>query len=675
MRSRSLLRLLPWLVSLVPFATDAAIVRTPHTEAELVAEHQHARPGEVAWVALRLKPDAGWHTYWRNSGDSGEPTRIRWTLPEGIVAGEIHWPYPELQRIGPVVNYGYSGETLHLVPITVPADWVSGRPLTLEAQAKWLVCSDICVPGEATLPLNLPVRDDTPKATAWAKAFAATRTRFPQPAERRGQLRVTEDKVLLTVDLPQLRGAREVQWFPEPNDLVAHAAPQQTDLQEGRLRLGQQRSDHYVAAPAVVNGVLVASHGTGERAYHLAADVSAAPPSPAQAAPSLALALLFAFIGGLILNLMPCVFPVLSIKAVSLLESRRESAASRRAHAMSYTAGVLATFVALAVVLVLLRRTGVAAGWGFHLQQPMFVTALAYFLFAMGLSLSGVAAFGTGWMGIGQSLAHRGGLRGSLVTGILAVVVASPCTAPFMGVAMGYALTQPTALTLLVFVALGLGLAFPMLLFGFVPAFARILPAPGAWMETFKQLMAFPLYLTAAWLLWVLGGLADRNAMALGLVGLTLLGFALWLWHRRGVMANIAKLAAVIGALALLWHPMMKSSVPSRDEIGSWSPERVSELRAAGRTVFVNFTADWCVTCLVNERTTLGSEAVRRAFESKDVVYLKGDWTRTDARITAELTRFGRSGVPLYLLYRNGTEAEVLPQLLTPDIVVNALEK
>jgi thiol:disulfide interchange protein len=328
----------------------------------------------------------------------------------------------------------------------------------------------------------------------------------------------------------------------------------------------------------------------------------------------------------------------------------------------------------------LLRGSGSAVGWGFQLQQPAFVGALVYLFFAMGLSLSGVVEFGTRLMGVGQSLATGGDYRSSFFTGVLAVAVASPCTAPFMGTALGYALSQPAYVALSVFLALGLGLALPFLLIGFNPRLGKLLPRPGAWMQTFKQVMAFPLYLTAVWLLWVLGGLTDRDGMAVALLGLTLIAFGLWLWNRPGVIATTLKFAAIAASVLLLASPQIRAASTATAAVNvkaayePWSETRLSELRSEGRTVFVNFTADWCITCKVNEHSTLASETVRKAFANQNVVWLEGDWTRSDPKITKLLEQFGRSGVPLYLVYAKGGEPQVLPQILTPELVLKALK-
>lgn len=684
-----------WIAAaLLPAAADE--VRTEHVTAELVAENQSLVAGADNELALRIVPQAGWHIYWRNPGDSGLPTALDWNLPPGVAVGPLQWPYPHREVLGDIVNYGYDRETLLPVALHVPPDWPVGQALTARAKARWLVCKDVCIPGSAELSLTLPViaAGSTPSSDPRTQpAFAQARAELPQPAPANWKVRfaVRGGDFTLGVEGAQLSG-RDIEFFPYANDLVKHSAPQRVNNDPAReLRLSQQLNEAYVRAPAQVDGVLVVHDGDSVKAWEIHAQpgaVTPVPPSAAQApalvpAPpanevGLWLALVFALLGGLILNLMPCVFPVLSIKSVSLIEARGAVARRQRAHALSYTAGVLLAFAALAGALLALRAGGRAVGWGFQLQQPVFVAALAYLMFAMALSMSGVVQFGVRLMGVGQSLAATGGYRGSFFTGVLAVLVATPCTVPFMGTALGYALTQPPAIAVAVFLALGLGMALPFLLLGYFPRLGAWLPKPGAWMETFKQAMAFPLYLSVAWLLWVLGGLSSRDGMALAAVGLVLLAFALWLWPRRGALAGTLKLAALAAALALLAAPPLRAVPATPAPMAaaaheSYTPQRLQELRSQGRTVFVNFTADWCLTCKFNERVALDNDAVRAAFAAHDVVWLTGDWTRYDPEITATLQRFGRSGVPLYLLYPKGGAPEVLPQLLTPAAVIDAL--
>ncbi|MCC2655404.1 MAG: hypothetical protein K0Q76_512 [Panacagrimonas sp.] len=695
------------LLTLAGFALDpaqAAPVQTDNAEAELIAENLSLRPGEYEnWVALRLRPDPGWHVYWQNPGDSGIPTSLKWNLPKGVEAGPIVWPYPHRESLGELTNYGYGEETLHLVPVRVArgADQVE-----LAARAAWLVCKDICIPGEANVSLSLPVSDADPQPDpSWRGAFDKARAQIPRPtADWDMHYGVVAGEFSLSVQGAQFPQQARVEFFPQPNDLVAHAAEQRVAIDPANgLRLTQRLSDYFVEAPDTVRGVLVVYDGDKARPFEVQArpGVVAAVPSTrpemraavdpshgartgaASADASLPAMLLFALVGGLILNLMPCVFPVLAMKSLSLLGAGDggDAPAGHRRHALVYTAGVVISFVAVAAVLMGLRAGGAALGWGFQLQSPGFVFALTALMFAMGLSLSGVAHFGASWMGLGQGLASRPGLAGSFFTGVLAVVVASPCTAPFMAPALGFALGQPGAVALLVFAVLGLGLALPFLLIGVVPGLARWLPRPGAWMESFKQLMAFPMYLTAVWLLWVLGGLTDRDGMALALIGLVLVALALWLWGRArsGVLQGLAMAVLILAGLLAL-HPALRarpaSAMPVRAAEG-WEPysdARFAALRAEGRSVFVDFTADWCLTCKLNERGALRADSVRETFHKRNVVLMVGDWTRADPAITAVLDRYGRSGVPLYLASRAGAEPQVLPQVLTPDIITTAFE-
>jgi len=700
--------LLGLLLALPVLPGRAAPVQTEHVEAELVAENLGLVAGGDNWLGLRLRPQEGWHIYWRNPGDSGLATSLAWTLPPGVGAGELQWPYPHRSQLGDIVNYGYGEETLLPVQLKLPADWSGGAALALQAKAKWLVCKDICIPGSADLSLSLPV---APAASAqqadprWRDAFAKARAELPQPAPMDWKVQFavrpeppgntpTNGDFSMAVKGARFSSGGAIEFFPYASDLLKHSAPQRLDnAADGTLRISQQLGDYYTKAPAQVDGVLVVHDNDHAKAWELHAQPGTVPPVPQQAAartseppaaaagqqPGLALALLLALLGGVILNLMPCVFPVLSIKAISLIEARAKVARRQRGHALAYTFGVLASFAGLAGMLLALRSGGAAIGWGFQLQQPVFVAALAYLFFAMGLSLSGLVQFGTRLMGVGQGLAADKGYRGSFFTGVLAVAVASPCTAPLMGPALGYALGQPAAVAMLVFLALGLGLALPFLLIGFFPRLGARLPRPGAWMEAFKQLMAFPLYLSVVWLLWVLGGITDRNGMAAAMLGLICVGFALWLWHKPGRAAALLRLAALLAALALLSSPEVRTvsiahPVTQAGGAEPWSEQRVTQLRAEGRTIFVDFTADWCITCKVNEHVAIDTAAVRQAFAEQHVAWLEGDWTRADPAITAILARYQHSGVPLYLIYVKGGEPKVLPQVLTPSTVVDALK-
>jgi thiol:disulfide interchange protein DsbD len=687
-------------------AVTSEVAKQDHIRVQLVSEVEHVRPGEPFRVALRMDPAEGWHTYWKNPGDSGLRTRLEWDLPAGFAAGAIDWPSPRRLPYGELVNYGYSG--VHGLPVTItpPRDLEPGDTARLRVHADWLACETQCIPGDADFTLALPVRDaPPPKVERHADLFAWADARQPAARDWPARFETEGGRFSLRVDTPDDYRPETLDLFPAAKELVQHATPASFAFTEGRVLASQPLSDFFNGAPETLEVVLVDPRS--DRAVSVTATRgelgAAAPPvsgngisggdidarggtavAAGGSGPGIALALALALGGGLLLNLMPCVFPVLSLKAINVLEGGERP----RAHGAAYTSGVLVAFAAVAGTLLGLRAGGEAIGWGFQLQSPWFVGLLAYLLFAMGLWLSGLVQLGTSWMGLGSDLAARGGLPGSFFTGVLACVVASPCTAPFMGAALGFAVTQPAPVALAVFLALGLGLALPILLLGFIPGLARLLPRPGPWMETFKQAMAFPLYLTVVWLLWVLARQTGADALAGVLAGLVAVAFAFWLasratrpgWTtaaRRAVVA--ASLAAAVATLG--WAGTASrtgpASEPGQRAWEPWTPERLADLRESGRPVFVNMTADWCVTCLVNERVALESERVREIMARKDIVYLKGDWTRRDPAITRYLSRFDRNGGPLYVFYPAGKETEprVLPQILTPDLLADAMQE
>jgi thiol:disulfide interchange protein len=660
--------------------------------ARLVPETGSIAPGKTLWVDLHLDIAAGWHTYWRNPGDSGLPTEIAWTLPAGFRAGAIAWPVPHRFVQGTIGNYGYQGSADLLVPIAAPPRLEPGGSVHLAANASWLVCSEICIPGTAKLTLDLPVAG-APAASDRASAalFAAVRARLPKPADFATRFAVSAKDLRLFVPEAALAGRDRptASFFPFAGDVLdAAAAVKQERRGDGLDLILARASGPTATLPATLAGILVLrGAGGAQRAYTISAPRGAAPADDT-AGISWWRALLLAFLGGAILNLMPCVFPVLSLKVLGLAASVHR--AEERRHGIAYAAGVVLSFALLGGLLLLLRAGGAAVGWGFQLQSPVVVGLLAYLLFAMALSLSGVADFGAGLGGIGSRIASRTGLAGAFATGVLASAVATPCTAPFMGVALGFALIAPAPLALAVFVALGCGLAAPMVIATAIPGIARLLPRPGPWMGWFKQLLAFPLYATVAWLIWVLIQEVGRGGAFLGLVGLVVVGFAVWIYGRTRPAANAGRrlgaglAASGIAAALLLAAALTPAAAPSDAAIAAlpgsllyqkFSMARLARLAAEHEPVFVNLTAAWCITCLLNEETALDSAAVRRAFAARGIIALKGDWTRQDPDITAFLRKFGRSGVPLYLLYNKAGRPTVLPQILTQASVLSALGK
>lgn len=658
---------------------------------ELLAEPDAIVPGEPFQVGIRLTMKEHWHTYWRNPGDSGEPTTVAWKLPDGFSASDLEWPAPSLIKVGPVTSFGYEGETILLARITPPRDLKPGDKGTLNADVAFLVCEKICIPGEASVLLTMPVAASGGGVSS-STVFDAARGHLPQPSPWTATFDAGPKTITLALAKADLRrgNVRSAMFFPYDNTLIVNSAPQVLVAAGERTQIALERGQIVRATPQRLDGVLVVEEDIGGKPVRHAFSVNATLAPIAGQRIGLLQAALLALVAGIILNLMPCVFPVLSIKILHLTQHASESPARIRMHGLAYTAGIFGSFAVLAGVLYALRAGGAEIGWGFQLQSPVVVATLAFVLFAFGLSLSGILPIGASLTRVGGSrLLQKTGLSGSFLAGMLATVVATPCTAPFMGVSIGYALTQPLVVGLAVFLSLGLGLALPFLVLAFVPDLQRLLPRPGRWMETLKQFLAFPLYGTAAWLIWVLSFQVGPAALMAALAGLVLIAFAAWAYGLvqgqsgrsalafRG-MAAAAAIAAVTIAVTIRSDNTAGTTAKSASaEVGheAFTQQKLDTLLASGRPVFVNMTAAWCITCLVNERTALSTEAVREALSGKNVVYLKGDWTNRNPEITRHLERFGRSGVPLYVLYRAGREPLVLPQLLTQSLVLEKIEQ
>lgn len=699
-----------------PVGGGAGPQRTERIEAELVPMSAWAAPGSTAVVAVRQAIQPGWHTYWRNPGDSGGATELTWSVPAGVRPGEIVWPLPERQRLSGLMNYGYSGEVWLPVPVDIPADARPGTSLPLTVKALFLVCSaEMCVPDELTLSLNLPIREGAaPLTPRHGPAIEAVLERAPRPAGIDARVRAEDGVLILTASGGPLAAGDPgpSYFFPFTGGVIDHAAAQAGGWgPDGlTLRLAPGGATRAGGVTGPIAGVLETAHGafeiTAQPGPALPGTSGAGALAPAEdggtevgtdqpaAGPLLFVqALLLALAGGLILNLMPCVFPILAMKAAALTASAHDPRHARR-DGLAFLAGVLTTFLLLAAALLALRAAGQAVGWGFQLQSPPVTAGLALLMLAVALNLSGVFHVGAGLQGAGSGpLARLPGGVGAFFTGALAVVVAAPCTAPFMAFALGAALLMPWPMALAVFLMLGLGLALPFVLVSLSPRLLSKLPRPGPWMDRLKGLLAFPMYATALWLAWVFS--RQTGAEALGLLFVAGVSLALGAWligssqadrahGRRGALAmaaGVAVLIAAVGSLVIAVRLPAQTAGPSAASSSSgpasapWSPAAVQAATAAGRPVLVNFTADWCVTCKINERTALGSPRVAAALEEAGAVYLVGDWTRRDDAITAELQRHGRSGVPLYLIYSPGVaEPRVLPQLLTEGVVLEALK-
>lgn len=782
--------------SAAPVAGDEAwrtgVQRVGALELSLVADATQVAPGDTFRVGLRLRHDPHWHTYWRNPGDTGFPTRFELLGPEGARYSDIVWPAPARLAIGPLANYGYEDETLIYRDVTLPADF-RGRQARFRVKAEWLICREVCIPGEAPLQLDIPVGGATVMDEGEAASFDESRRQAPDagkaPLRAGWWQRGNEAILLLPRSLTAESPPRQALFLPYFAEVVKPVAPQklvEIANEEGRYGLvlsvdeqaarsaeaGWERQGGIIVMPgrqpvavnlqrqtvvplagrtlALDKPVEVELEGAGAGAdtgsSGLLSQFQGTPgqtagvdgPTPAtgdgagaaagangmpastDGAPgasidikSLGLAMLAALAGGLILNLMPCVFPVIGLKILSFTEAAAGKPAVARRHAMAFGLGVVLTFVALAALLIGLRALGQAAGWGFQLQSPVFVAAMALLFVLIGLNLFGVFEAGaslTQLGGAGQPA--RSGYGSSFMTGVMAVVVATPCTAPFMGSAVGFTLGSSPVQMLLVFAALGVGMALPYLVLASSQRMLAWLPRPGAWLQTFKQFLAFPMFITAAWLAWVLALQTDAEGVLLLLLAAICLGFSCWVYGRwqfelrpRGarstpawMVAALASLLVCIGLVSRL--PVVAEASESRAAVSAagaaaapacvkgpdgrlppacvgwqpWSAERLAAARAAGQPVFVNFTAAWCLTCQVNKRAVLAREEVQKAFRDRNVLLLEADWTRRDAQISAELARHGRNSVPFYLFY-DGRKAEPrqLPELLTVDIVRAAL--
>ena len=673
---------------------------SPFSDAALVTEVATVAPGTSFDVALVLTQEPGWHSYWLNGGDAGQPTTITWTPVPGVQISDLRFPYPEAYDLAGLVSYGYEDEVTLLATVTVTEDYNALR-LPLAATADWLICADICLTATADLSLTLPVGRETVRDAEGAAAVERARGLLPVRAagwtvEALEGAEGFALKIMPPVDWDgSLEGAH---FFPETTGVIDYAAPQPVSREGDAWTLGLAGSG-IAETPDVLEGVLVAPEPETVDGQARALAVRA-PVVPAGAAAlgagggtgpvsSLWLALLLALGGGALLNLMPCVFPVLGIKILGFAEGRGHAPEVMRPvmrrHGLLFAAGVLVSFAVLAGALLALRAGGEAIGWGFQLQSPGVIAALAFLMTGIGLWLLGVVEFGGRLMGVAAGADRGTGARGALFSGVLATLVATPCSAPLMAPALGWALVQPPGAAVAVFLALGLGMALPYVLLSFFPAWLERLPRPGPWMETLKQALAFPMFLTAAWLVWTFGTQTGINGAGALLVGLVLLGVAAWVIGRWPVASGAVRvatrgiaLAAVAGAVAVAAVGARQEAAAGAAEDDLWraySPEAVESLVAAGEPVFVDFTASWCATCQWNKGTVLRTDAIEAAFQERGVHLFVADWTRQDPEITATLESLDRAGVPVYALYPGGASRPVLlPEILSDGVVMDALD-
>ena len=673
----------------------SAEVSTPHIRAELVAHApQGVQAGQPLWVGLRLTHQPEWHTYWQNPGDSGLPTQIEFNLPPGVQAGEVQWPLPRKLKAGSLTNYGYEGTVLLAVPLQVSRAFQAAPTLDIQVHANWLVCRLECIPQEGDFSLSIPTQSST------AGHRTAFETTWAQQPQARQDLKVVNrfdgQRWKVQVEgLPASWQGQKLSVFPRTPELLESAAEQHPQAQQfwknGTWTAYLPQSTMRTASPKTMGLLLVGAGSDAPGGISLEAQIDGAWPAvmPSTAAPApstsqdagLWLAWLGAFVGGLILNLMPCVLPVLAIKVLGFAQHSRQHHAHRVA-GLAYTAGVLVSFLALGGAVLALRAAGEQLGWGFQLQSPWVVSALAALFTLIALNLFGMFDMGHLLPQRLATLQARHPVIDAALSGVLAVAVASPCTAPFMGASLGLAMTLPTWQALSIFAAMGLGLATPYLLASWLPAVARRLPHPGPWMVTLRQLLGFPMLATVAWLLWVLGQQTSLDAAMAVLAGLLLLAASVWARQHptRGtrVLSGVLALALVVGIVQfnhLLNEDATTSTAPSDTTWQAWSEESVANALQAGRPVFVDFTAAWCVTCQINKKTTLSNAEVLADFAAHQVTLLRADWTRRDPAITAALSALGRSGVPVYVLYAPNQAPMVLSELLSTQQMHDALRQ
>lgn len=690
MPTRVLFLLLAFFAALAPAARA-------QVKAALVAAEQSIQPGRPLTVALLLEHDKHWHSYWINPG-TGYPTTLDWKLPSGWTASALQWPTPAVTKdtAGNITGNGYEDVVYLPVTLTPPADLKPGETVSLSAVAKWLMCAEVCVPGKADVALALPVLAEPPAPdTAHGAAIASTVASLPRAipgltatATRSGKTITL--RLLAAADLAQPKPERP--WFFSSDETVQYDEPQTArSAASGELLVIDLPVSATLSAPPTrLVGVLRTESSwttSGPALRGLAIDIPISDaPAAALSAPagaSLAGTLVLALVGGLILNLMPCVFPVLGIKILGFVNQAGADRRKVTLHGLAFAGGVLVSFWALAALLAVLRAGGGQLGWGFQLQSPAFVFVLAAVMLVFGLSMSGVFEFGLRATTVGSGLQNKDGLAGSFFTGVLATVVATPCSAPFLAPALGAALALPVASSFAVFTAIAVGLALPYLLLSIFPQAVKALPRPGAWMETFKQAMAFPLYATVGYLVWVLAGQSGDNDTALlfVLLGLVVIALGAWLYGRYATFGGKPARVrfGVIGGAALLslgaWLGWPRPASPTDIVWQPWSAEAVAKAVADGKPVYVDFTARWCFTCQTNKKVVFSSSEVIKTFRDKKVVTLRADWTNQDPLITAELAKWNRSAVPFNLLYLPGRpEPVVLPELLTPGIVLDALK-
>ena len=658
-------------------------------EATLLAEPASIAPEKSFTVAIRLRMDPEWHTYWKNSGDSGFATQIEWELPEGFQAGEIQWPYPERVVVGGIVSYAFHNEAWLLTQISTPKKLPP--TLVIKAKVSWLMCKEICIPGEATLSLTLPPGGREIKLENEA-LFEAAREKLPSTVDKLNPQAhwLSSNRISFQINFKnEDLIISNAYFFSDDANQIVHERPQIfTQLAPGRYEVKLEKSSTAPSDWNSLSGVLVYQNAQQEtKAFQIKIPIEVQSRNMEQITEKEGWHYLFyAFLGGLILNLMPCVLPVISLKIFSFIRQSQEDSRKIFQHGLIFSTGIILSFLLLAMTLILLRLGGEKIGWGFQFQSPLFLIVLSSVVLVMSLALFNVFIVGSSLTSVGGTLAAQGGLRGSFFNGVLATTLATPCTAPFMGTALGFALTQSPIVALAIFGALGVGMAFPYLLLSAQPKLLKYLPKPGAWMEIFKQFTGFLMFGTLLWLLWLFGTTQGIDSLLLLSVFLLVLSLSCWLIGQFATPVKTRRSKMITWLLSLFLiatagHFFIKPtlSVKKTTQTSSkinWQPYSKSVLEKSLQTtqpVFVDFTADWCLSCKVNERIALNISQTQALFENHQVIALKADWTTRNPEVTEALTAYGRAGVPFYLFYPadRSQPPVILPELLTPAIIVD----
>lgn len=672
-------------------ALDLGKVDTSHSSASLHSEYQVLGAGELHWLGLRIEPRDGWHSYWKNYGDSGAAPLFYWTLPEGVTVGEPLYPTPHRMPIGPLMNYGYEAPSVLLLPLRIDETF-SGGTIDFSVDVEWLVCEIECVPQDASWSGQLSVGNMQVSEPASA-FFAAARNALPELPIWSASLSVydAQSRLKVFLDQDEAPNLAEAYFFPAGEGITEYAAEQQWSLTDEGLFVDMKRTVGGLEAESGEGVLLLTFADDTYRAVEIDAELQIQQPIADAASQSgmplieaalpLWQAVIFALLGGMVLNLMPCVFPVLSLKAFSFISANAKTSSERRQEGWAYTLGIWISFMVIVAVLLIIKSGGAAIGWGFQLQEPAFVGSLVLLMVLVALSLSGMFNISVGVESAGQGLATQSGNKGAFFQGVLAALVATPCTAPLMAPAIGFALTQSAPVVFLVFSLLAFGLALPLLALSYSTTLARMMPRPGPWMEKLKEALAFPMYLTAAWLLYVFNLQAGATATLALLVGVIAAIFGVWVWQSfSGQISRFIAVALMVGALAgIIYQPFGgqgASQTQTSGEMQAYSEQNLAALLADEETVFAYFTAEWCITCKVNEQVALFTDDTQALFADRGIVMLKGDWTNRNAEIASLLADYGRAGVPLYLLFPKGSsEAVVLPEILTPGIIRDAVEQ